>query len=281
MSWKALVIGGGPAGLYTSKFLKKKCRHLLKIDLLEVRPVLGGLFRYGVAPDHPLIKRSMNSFKELLEDSDSSEFNVFGNVRFTEKDFSIFREMYDNIVFANGCDSLAQIHIKGEALCNEKIINGFDMVKLYNNDYKLNENMIKLRKVRHAKTVVIIGNGNVSIDISRVLSRDWNKYEQNFPKEFLQYVDKNFLDWLSQNQFERIVIVGRRGMTQSAFSVKEFRDFLGASEWDVQISQEEFNASLNLPSLAECDIRANIRNRQVNSQFKYYYTSQAYNKILF
>jgi hypothetical protein len=72
-----------------------------------------------------------------------------------------------------------------------------------------------------------------------------------------------FLEWLEGNGFERIVVVGRRGMVQSAFSVKEFREFLTISDWNVSLSEEEYQLSLNQQSTQECDQLLNIRNRQV------------------
>jgi NADH dehydrogenase FAD-containing subunit len=263
MTWNALIIGGGPAALYSAKFLNRKTKDLLRIDLVEKLPFLGGLLRYGVAPDHPLIKRSMNNFREILESPDSSDFNVFANISLSDSNLSELKTHYDFVVLATGCDTLNTISIKGEHLVPERVINGFDMVRFYNNDYRQDPNIEKVKSLRDAKTVVIIGNGNVSVDISRMLSRNWDQYRVSQRGDYDMYLKPFFLEWLEGNGFERIVVVGRRGMVQSAFSVKEFREFLTISDWNVSLSEEEYQLSLNQQSLQECDQLLNIRNRQV------------------
>ena len=271
MKPRFLVVGGGPAGLYAAKILKKRLKESALIDIIEQRPVIGGLLRTGVAPDHHLIKQTLYNHTHLLQDSSKSGIRVFSNITLNHDHLSQISQFYHAVILSNGSDTVNPIHLQNQqAASTGKIISGHDFVRFYNGDYHDSDHALhNINQIQNAKTVVIIGNGNMSIDICRVLSRDWQAYQQNHTTQFHKYVPESFVQWLQQNDFQKILVVGRRGIVQSAFSLKEMKELVEVSPWNVYVDPSEFRNSLNLQSLEECDIKKDFANRKVISLFKH------------
>jgi NADPH-dependent glutamate synthase beta subunit-like oxidoreductase len=277
---KVLIIGSGPSALHFCKQLLKNFPEHVSIDMIESRPVVGGLLRFGVAPDHFQIKNVLWSLVDNITPH-LNNLNIWSNLQLDKDHIQDIYRFYDRVYFNNGCDSLTPINIPGEENMTSDIIQAFDFVRFYNGDYLLHDyperqlmqnqtpvHMIEqMKNMKRGKTIVIIGNGNVSIDIARVISRNWSRYQKLNPEEFTKYTDPRFLEWLSQNDFERIIILGRRGAVQSGFSIKEFRELVEESQWNVNINTEEFDMGINPESIIEMNVKKNIANRPVPFMF--------------
>jgi adrenodoxin-NADP+ reductase len=116
LSYKVAIVGSGPSGCYTAKYLQsfweKKGVTNNQIDILDRLPTPYGLVRYGVAPDHPEVKNVQNDFATLF---DSKGVDFWGNVQ-VGRDVSVqeLRELYDVVVLAYGCESDRKLGLPGE-----------------------------------------------------------------------------------------------------------------------------------------------------------------------
>ncbi len=161
------VVGSGPAGVYAADILTKseavKSGELtVSIDLFDRYPAPYGLIRYGVAPDHPRIKGIVNALHKVL---DRGDIRFFGNVDYgTDLSIEDLRTHYDAVIFATGAIKDADLNIPGIEL--EGSYGGADFVSWYDGhpdvprDWPLD-----------AKEIAVIGNGNVALDVARMLSK--------------------------------------------------------------------------------------------------------------
>lgn len=236
------IIGSGPGGLYTAKHLTKRIADY-QIDFYEKLPHPFGLVRTGVAPDHQDVKNVMNDFSQILDDQ---KVRFIGNIE-VGKDLSIedLLENYSAVILAYGADSENSLNLPNENTFG--CFSARNFVNWYNGHVKYSKsspfNLIDFSAI---KDVVIIGNGNVAIDIARFLSEDANnlaKYD----------VPDNILDKIRNSSVKNISIVGRRGIIQSAFTVKELRELSKLENVKMFLYKEEFESSLNEISKKEMD----------------------------
>ena len=118
------IVGAGPSGCYAAKYLQSGLRkHLVScsIDVIDQQCVLGGLVRFGVAPDHPEVKNVINDFEALFEghqpsdDSSLSTIQFYGGVKVgRDVELNELRSMYDAVVLAYGCESSQAMNLPGE-----------------------------------------------------------------------------------------------------------------------------------------------------------------------
>ncbi|MFA4842130.1 MAG: FAD-dependent oxidoreductase, partial [Agrococcus sp.] len=157
------VVGAGPAGIYAADILKKSAaetgREVL-IDLFEHLPAPYGLVRYGVAPDHPRIKGIIQALREVLE---SGVVRLFGNVRFGE-DITLddLERLYHGVIFATGATKDAPLDIPGIDLPGS--YGAADFVSWYDGHPD-----VPREWPLEAKEIAVIGNGNVALDVARML----------------------------------------------------------------------------------------------------------------
>ncbi|KAI8580530.1 hypothetical protein K450DRAFT_237477 [Umbelopsis ramanniana AG] len=223
------VIGSGPAGFYTAHRVLKDIPDV-KIDMFESLPVPHGLVRFGVAPDHPEVKNVMNKFDEVATDD---RFTFLGNVHVGGKDLplSALKSNYDAIVFSYGASEDRRLNIPGEDLPN--VYSARSFVGWYNGLPHHRELMPDLDST---DTAVIVGQGNVALDIARMLLS---------PIDVLRKTDVTdyALDALSKSRIKHVHVVGRRGPLQAAFTAKELREQMKLPgvrfNTDVQLLQSE------------------------------------------
>jgi adrenodoxin-NADP+ reductase len=131
---RAAVVGSGPSGCYTTKYLQsalhKRGDYDLQVDILERLPTPYGLVRYGVAPDHPEVKNVQNDFDRLFED-DANSIKFYGNVD-VGQDVTVaeLRALYDIVVLSYGCDSDRKLNIPGQDL--RGVLSAREFVAWYN-----------------------------------------------------------------------------------------------------------------------------------------------------
>lgn len=231
-SYKVAIIGTGPAGFYTAHHLFAKANAFrLHIDFLEKLPAPFGLSRYGVAPDHPEVKNCdeylINIMKNQSDPSKNSlnhGINFFGNID-VGKDVTLkeLQQNYHSIVLSYGTDTDNDLKIPGAEL--EGVFPARQFVNWYNShpDYSSPTNF-KPPPLEKVENATIIGNGNVALDIARILLAD--------PKSYWSPTDihTEAFEKLENSSVKNVNIVARRGLLESAFTNKEIRELFEISK---------------------------------------------------
>ena len=200
------IIGSGPAGYYTAEAAQKQWGDEVRVDIFDMLPVPYGLIRTGVAPDHQSIKGVSKRYEGTAL-SDNVRF--VGNVTIGE-DISIaeLQGLYDAVVLATGAPNDKPADIPGEGL--ENVFGSAAFVGWYNG----HPQFAKLNPKLDGKTAVIIGNGNVALDVARILAKTKDEFASSD-------IVGHALHALERSMIERIVILGRRGPHQIAMTPKE------------------------------------------------------------
>ncbi|KAG2171464.1 hypothetical protein INT43_009125 [Umbelopsis isabellina] len=204
------IIGSGPAGFFTAHRVLKDIADV-KIDMYESLPVPHGLVRFGVAPDHPEVKNVMNKFDEVATDD---RFTFLGNVHVggSELPLAELKPHYDAIVFSYGASEDRRLNIPGEDLKN--VFSARAFVGWYNG-LPLHRDLQP--DLDNTDTAVVIGQGNVALDIARLLL---SPIDQLRKTDLTAYA----LEALSKSRIKHVHVVGRRGPLQAAFTAKELRE---------------------------------------------------------
>lgn len=228
--WKIAIVGSGPSGCYTAKYLNSSGINS-QIDVLDRLPTPYGLVRNGVAPDHPEVKNVENDFDSLFEGNDENgqNLNFYGNVKVgTDISLKELREMYDVVVLAYGCESDKSFDfIKNSKL--EGILSAREFVSWYNGhvDYEwvgpLVEKALK-RNTDGIQQVVVIGHGNVALDCARILAKTRDELDPtDIASRSLDIIHQKRGDGFTEFKRE-VSVIGRRGHIQGAFTIKELRE---------------------------------------------------------
>ncbi|XP_076654151.1 NADPH:adrenodoxin oxidoreductase, mitochondrial isoform X2 [Halictus rubicundus] len=207
---KVCIVGAGPAGFYAAQQLLKTSGDV-HVDVLEKLPVPFGLVRFGVAPDHPEVKNVIHTFEKTAS---NPRFQFIGNVN-VGKDVSIqqLQEIYHAVLLTYGAEEDKQFNIPGENL--ENVISGRRFVGWYNGvpaDSNLKLNL-------DVEEAVVLGQGNVAIDIARILLTPVDKLRTTDITSFA-------LEQLSKSKVRKVSLVGRRGPLQAAFTIAELREII-------------------------------------------------------
>lgn len=219
------VVGSGPAGFYTAQQILKG-HPTACVDIYEKLPVPFGLVRFGVAPDHPEVKNVINTFTQTAS---SNRCHYLGNVE-VGRDVSIaqMREAYSAVILAYGSDDDKKLDIPGEEIKGVHSARGF--VGWYNGLPQHQD----LSPDLDTDTAVVLGQGNVAIDVARILLT---------PVDILKKTDitESALEALTKSRLERVMLVGRRGPLQVAFTTAELREMIKLEGCKPVLSQSDFN----------------------------------------
>ncbi|OBK19790.1 FAD-dependent oxidoreductase [Mycobacterium asiaticum] len=207
------IIGSGPSGFFAAASLLKAADASdeldVAVDMLEMLPTPWGLVRSGVAPDHPKIKSISKQFEKTAADP---RFRFFGNVVVGEHIEAVeLAEQYDAVIYAVGAQSDKPLNIPGEDLPGS--ISAVDFVGWYNAHPHFEEKTPNLSGAR----AVVVGNGNVAIDVARILVTDPDVLAQTD-------IADHALESLRPCGVDEVVIIGRRGPLQTAFTTLELRE---------------------------------------------------------
>lgn len=200
------IIGSGPAGYYTAEAAQKAFGEDVRVDVFDMLPVPYGLIRSGVAPDHQSIKGVSRRYEKTAL-SDNVRF--VGNVA-VGRDVTVaeLQTLYDAVVLATGAPSDRALDLPGEHLSN--VFGSAAFVGWYNG----HPQFAALNPDLSGRTAVVIGMGNVALDVARILAKT--------PAEFAgSDIVAHAYDALQASQIERIVILGRRGPHQIMMTPKE------------------------------------------------------------
>jgi ferredoxin--NADP+ reductase len=228
---RVAVIGSGPAGFYAAGHLLKDSARSIDVDMFERLPTPHGLVRSGVAPDHPKIKSVTRMYDKT---AGHPRFRFFGNVEFgVDIAHEELLEHYHAIVYATGAPTDRPLGIPGEELPGSWPATEF--VGWYNGhpdhpdlDFDLS-----------CERAVVIGNGNVALDVARMLMLSHGELS-------LTDTADHALDVLAHSRVREVVVVGRRGPAQAAFTNPELLELGELGDADVIVHGEELRRALAL-----------------------------------
>ncbi len=240
MNYRIGIVGSGPSGFFSAEHLLRMCNDC-EVDIFERYYDPFGLVRKGVAPDNPKIREVSKAFDNI---ANNPRFAYFGNVD-VGKDISIqeLLNYYDAIIIACGMETSQRLGIPGEDLPGSytasSIVGWYNCHPVYKSlDINLN-----------VKTVVIVGMGNVALDVARILLR---KVEQLKPTD----ISIPALEELASSKIEEVYIVGRRGPAQAKFKENELLMLNELSDVDIIVNPEELK--LNEASKKEVESNPSI-----------------------
>jgi ferredoxin/flavodoxin---NADP+ reductase len=203
---RVAVVGSGPAGFYAADYLLEAGA---QVDVLERLPTPWGLVRLGVAPDHPELKSASRVFEKTAA---KAGFRFFGNVE-VGKDVSHdeLLRLYDAVVYTVGAQTDRRLGIPGEELPGSWAATEF--VAWYNGhpDYQ------HLEFDLSSERAVVIGNGNVAIDVARILARTEDELA---PTDITEQSTAAIV----ASSISDIVMLGRRGPAQASFTPPELKE---------------------------------------------------------
>jgi ferredoxin--NADP+ reductase len=234
------VIGSGPAGIYVTDGLCKQDD--VRVDVYDKLPTPYGLVRYGVAPDHLKIKSIETALHRVLV---HPAVRFLGNVCVgVDVGPDELRDCYDAVVYACGAAADRRLDITGEDLRGS--VAATDFVAWYCGHPDATIRDLTL----HARSVVVIGVGNVAVDVTRMLVK---------PAGDLRHTDvpHRVLDALERSDVRDVHVVGRRGPAQAKFTTKELRELGELANADVVVDPAEL--VLDDAGQAAYDDDANVR----------------------
>ena len=220
------IVGAGPAGIYAADILLKAERAFdMSIDLFEQLPAPYGLVRYGVAPDHPRIKGVITALREVL---DRGDIRIFGNVEFG-RDITLddLKRHYNAVIFATGAVRDATLDIPG--IDAEGSYGAADFVSWFDGHPDVPRTWPLT-----AQSVAVVGNGNVALDITRILAKH---ADDLLPTE----IPANVYEGLKASPVTDVHVFGRRGPAQVKFTPLELRELGELRDVDMVVYDEDFD----------------------------------------
>lgn len=232
---RVAIVGSGPAGFYAAEHLLKQGDLVAQVDMFDRLPTPFGLVRFGVAPDHQKIKKVTRVFDKVAS---NDRFRFFGDVDVgTHIRLEELKQHYHQICFATGAQSDRRLGIPGEDLKRSHPATEF--VAWYNGHPDFRDLEFDLSVDR----VAVVGVGNVAVDVARILCRTTEELAQT---DIADYA----LEALKRSRVREVLVIGRRGAAQAAFTnaeIKELGELPGA---DLVVLPEE----VELDALSQADL---------------------------
>ena len=222
---KLAIVGAGPAGIYAADILLKAERKFdVSIDLFEQLPAPYGLVRYGVAPDHPRIKGIINALRNVI---DHGDMRLFGNVHFgTDITLEDLKRHYNAVIFATGAVRDSALDIPGIDAAHSfgaaEYVSWFDGHPDVSPEWTLD-----------AESVGVIGNGNVALDVARMLAKHADDL-------LVTEIPDNVYQGLKASRITDVHVFGRRGPAQVKFTPLELRELGELRDVDMVVYDEDF-----------------------------------------
>ena len=220
---RVAIVGAGPAGIYAGSILANRVPGVA-IDLFESLPAPYGLIRYGVAPDHPRIKGIVTSLHEML---DGGAIRLIANVE-VGADLSVadLRAYYHAVIFATGAIRDADLDIPGVELAGS--YGAADFVSWYDGHPDVPRDW-----TLDAAHVAVIGNGNVALDVARILAKH--------PEDLLTTeIPDNVVAGLTDSAVTDVHVFGRRGPADVKFTPIELRELGELRDVDIILDEADF-----------------------------------------
>jgi len=249
---RVAIVGSGPSGFYAAgHLLKSKSRADLnvQVDVYDRLPTPWGLVRGGVAPDHPNIKAVSRVYEKTAA---HPEFRFFGNVEYgAQITHADLHERYHAVIYAVGAQTDRRMGIPGEDLPGSWAATEF--VAWYNGhpDYR------DLEFDLSCERAIVIGNGNVAADVARMLALTRDELAQTD-------VADHALDVLADSNIREIVVLGRRGPAQAAFTNPELLELGEMIDADVVVDPRDVELDPLSRAWLESEAASSTRRKNVD-----------------
>jgi len=243
---RVAVVGSGPAAFYAAGHLLASEEPRAEVDMIERLPTPWGLVRLGVAPDHPQLKTVSRAFEKIAQ---RPGFRFFGNVEVgRDVEHEELTELYDAVLYAVGSQTDRRLGIPGEDLPGSWAATEF--VAWYNGHPDYQHLVFDLSHER----AVVVGNGNVALDVARMLA---------LTREELAPTDSTdaAIDAIAASGIREIVVLGRRGPVQAAWTSTELHEMGELAGADIVVDPAELE--LDAASEAELAAASNLVQRNV------------------
>jgi ferredoxin--NADP+ reductase len=247
---RVAVVGSGPAGFYAAGALLD-AETPFEVDMIERLPTPWGLVRLGVAPDHPKLKTVSRAFERIAL---KPGFRFFGNVEVgRDLNHQDLTQLYDSVIYAFGAQSDRRLGIPGEELPGSW--SATELVAWYNGHPDFQELEFDLKVER----AVVIGNGNVALDVARMLA---------LTPEELAPTDTTdpAIEAIGASTISDIVVVGRRGPAQASWTTQELKELGELAGADVVVDPAELKLDAESEASLEQDTNSR-RNMEVLRDF--------------
>lgn len=260
---RVAIVGSGPSGFYCAAPLLKSDT-ITTVDMFDRLPSPFGLVRGGVAPDHPKIRNVTAVYDKT---AGHERFRYMGNVTVGE-DITIeeMRKYYDAIILCYGAETDRKLNIDGEDLAGSYTATSF--VGWYNGhpDYR------QLKFDLSGETAVVVGVGNVAMDVARILAKTPNELKETD-------IAQHALDALAESKLKNIYIIARRGPCQAKFTTPEIKEMGELEDCDVIVEPEEL--AVDEVSQEERSDRNVNRNMEVLEEYRDREPSGKSKKVIF
>lgn len=240
------IVGSGPAGFYAAGELLSQENVIGRVVMFDRLATPWGLVRAGVAPDHPKIKSVSRVFEKIASDP---RFQFYGNVEVgTVVTHEELASHFDAVLYAVGAATDRHLGIPGEDLPGSHAATEF--VAWYNGHPDYCDSTFDLS----GRRAVVVGNGNVALDVARMLMLK--------PQELGSTdIADHALKALSASKIEEVVVLGRRGPAQAAFTSPELRELGDLVEVDVVVDSAEMELDEHSAAFLDTDA-ADARTRR-------------------
>jgi ferredoxin--NADP+ reductase len=236
---RVAVVGSGPAGFYATGALLDSDVPV-EVDMIERLPTPWGLVRLGVAPDHPKLKTVSRAFERI---ADRPGFRFLGHVEVgRDLHHEDLMRLYDAVVYACGAQTDRRLGIPGEDLAGSW--SAFEFVAWYNGHPDFQDLPFDLDVDR----AVVVGNGNVALDVARMLAL---APEEVAPTDTTDAA----IEAISTSRLSDIIVLGRRGPAQAAFTTPELAELVDLAGADVVVDPAQLEG---LAEEADTRIKRNL-----------------------
>ncbi len=244
--FKVAIVGAGPAGYFAAQALQNLTNddQVFEIDMIERLPTPWGLVRSGVAPDHPKIKTVSKVFEKIAT---AENFRLFANVEIgSDVTVAELQEKYDAVIIATGSSIGKKLGIPGEDLRGSLSAAAF--VPWYN----AHPDFVGVDTPLDADTAVVIGAGNVAMDVARMLALEPTELD---PTDTADHA----IDAFKQSNIRKVYISARRGPEHAAFTSPELRELPKLEHTNVVIRKEDIEVAIvRAGSEPEKDVKSNL-----------------------
>ena len=245
-TFKIAIVGAGPAGYFAAQALQNLANddRVFEIDMIERLPTPWGLVRSGVAPDHPKIKTVSKVFEKIAA---QETFRLFANVEIGS-DISIaqLKDKYDAVIIATGTSLGKSLGIPGEDLRGS--LSAATFVPWYN----AHPDFVGVDTPLDADTAVVIGAGNVAMDVARMLALEPSELD---PTDTADHA----IDAFKKSNIRKVYISARRGPEHAAFTSPELRDLPKLEHTNVIMNKSDIDAAIvRAGDAPEKDVKSNL-----------------------
>ena len=245
-TFKVAIVGAGPAGYFAAQALQNLAddNRVFEIDMIERLPTPWGLVRSGVAPDHPKIKTVSKVFEKIAS---HETFRLFANVEIGS-DISVaqLKEKYDAVIIASGTSLGKKLGIPGEDL------RGSLSAAVFVPWYNAHPDFVGVDTPLDADTAVVIGAGNVAMDVARMLALEPSELD---PTDTADHAIEAF----KKSNIRKVYISARRGPEHAAFTSPELRELPKLEHTNVVMNKTDIEAAIvRAGDAPEKDVKSNL-----------------------